>query len=54
MLAEAGEDVVEIPGQKRPRAKNDRIDAVQPPARAGSTYQVHRVSAGCVKRCVTC
>ena len=30
MLAEAGEDIVEIPGQKRSRrAKNDRIDAVQ-------------------------
>jgi len=30
MLAEAGEDIVEIPGQKRTRgAKNDRIDAVQ-------------------------
>jgi hypothetical protein len=30
MLAEAGKDIVEIPGQKRPRrAKDDRIDAVQ-------------------------
>jgi transposase len=30
MLAEAGEDIVEIPGQKRSRrAKSDRIDAVQ-------------------------
>jgi hypothetical protein len=30
MLAEAGEDTVEIPGQKRSRrTKNDRIDAVQ-------------------------
>jgi transposase len=30
MLAEAGEDIVEIPGQRRSRkAKNDRIDAVQ-------------------------
>ena len=30
MLAEAGEDIVEIPGQKRSRrTKNDRIDAVQ-------------------------
>jgi len=30
MLAEAGEDIVEIPGQKRSRRpKNDRIDAIQ-------------------------
>jgi hypothetical protein len=54
MLAEAGKDIVEIPGQKRSwRAKNDRIDAVQAARTAlAQTEQADRVSAGCRRRCV--
>ena len=56
MLAEAGEDIVEIPGQKRARrAKNDRIDAVQAARTAlAQTEQAAPRERGCGRRCVRC
>ncbi|WP_406079112.1 hypothetical protein [Micromonospora sp. NBC_00858] len=54
VLAEAGEDIVEITGGKRSRgAKNDRIDAVQAARTALARKTKPRpVNGACVKRCV--
>ena len=54
ILAEAGEDIVEIPGQKRSgdRKTTGSMLFKPPGQRSPKPSRLHRVSAGCGRRCV--
>ena len=55
MLAEAGEDIVEIPGQKRSREREERPDrrcSSRPDSARSRPSRLHRVSAVCGRHCV--